>query len=191
MTMENNSLFNLAGWCGYIAAGATILGFITIIIFFMVGDPFGIMNDISSVVIALAGIPILLAMHQLHRSARPALSLIAFVIGIVAVLVVAATQTMLVLKIIKYEQSAAPATIGFGVFGASLILFGYLSYIANTFSRRMSVWGIFAGLGYILVTAGFLLGLQEHPLSYIGGVMTVIAFPTWAVMLGKQFVKSS
>ncbi len=187
--MDNKTLIQFAGRCAYIAAGATIFGFLTFVIFFIVGDPFGIMNDIASVVIALTSIPILITLHLLHKTRNRLLSWTALLVGIAALLVAAFTQSMLVLKIIKYEQTV-PATIGFGVFGISLMLFAYMSYIQGTFTRKVAVWGIFAGLGYFLVIVGFLLGQQNHPLTYIGGLMSVIAFPVWAIMLGKYWLKS-
>lgn len=183
--MENKKLNRLSVWCCYIAAGATIVGFITLITFFIVGDPFGIINDIASVVIALTGIPILMLLHTLHRTNYLTWSWAALLAGTAALLVAAGTQTLLVLRIIQYEQTV-PATIGFGVFGISLMIYGVLSYSQNMFPRRVAAWGFFAGLGYFLVTAGFLLGQQDHPLSYIGGVMSVIAFPGWTILLGNQ-----
>lgn len=187
--MGNKPIVGVAGWCGYIAAGATIFGFVTFVAFFIVGDPFGIMNDIASVVIALTSIPILIALHQLHQMNYSASSWFALVIGIAALLVAAIAQSMLALKIIKYEQTL-PATIGFGIFGISLMIHGYLSRIGETLPRKISMWGIFAGLGYFLVIVGFMLGQQNHPLTYVGGLMSVIAFPTWAIMLGNHFLKS-
>ncbi len=187
--MENKTLNQFTGWCAYIAAGATIFGFVTFVIFFIVGDPFGVMNDIASVVIGLTSIPILIALHNLHKTKYAPLSWATLSIGIVSLIVAVATQTMLVMKIIKYEQTV-PATIGFGIFGVSLMLFGYMSYTQSTFTRKVAVWGIFAGLGYFLVVVGFLLGQQNHPLSYVGGLISVIAFPTWAIMLGRHWLKS-
>lgn len=146
--MESNSQFRLAGWCGYISAGATIFGFVTFVIFFVVGDPFGIINDIASVIIALSSIPILLALYEHFRGDNFAWSMTALVIGVVSLLVAAVTQTMLVLKIIKYEQTV-PATIGFGMFGISLMIFGFLSYRSNLFhvesqlGKSLLGWDIF------------------------------------------------
>jgi hypothetical protein len=190
---RNDGILNifdrLLSWCAYIAAGATIFGFITFVVFFIVGDPFGIMNDVASVVIALTSIPILIMLHTLHRTGSIVLSWTALLVGIASLIVAAITQTMLVLKIIKYEQTI-PATIGFGIFGVSLMLYGYLSYTQGTFTRNIAVWGILAGLGYFLVIVGFLLGQQNHPLTYIGGLMSVIAFPVWTIMLGKHWLNS-
>lgn len=162
--METKPLFRFAGWCGYIAAGATIFGFVTFVAFFVVGNPFGVMNDIASVVIALTSIPILIALQELHRMNYSVLSWSALVIGVPALLTAAVTQSMLVLEIIKYEQTL-PATIGFGVFGISLMIYGYLSLIGEMLPRKISMGGIFAGLGYFLVIVGFLLGQQNHPLT--------------------------
>lgn len=187
-TTQPRSLRQIAGWCAYVSAGALVIGMVTLVTFFIVGDPFGIMNDIASVVIALSSIPVLLALHQLHRPVNPLLSWMALVLGVFSLLVAALTQSMLVLKIIPYEQTA-PATIGFGLFGVALMVYGMVAYTSQIFPRKLSVWGTLAGLGYALVTVGFLLGQQDHLFSYIGGLMTVIAFPTWAIMLGRTFLK--
>lgn len=189
--MSNNNLFRLAGWSAYLSAIATILGFVTIIAFFMVGAPFGKINDVISVIGSLVIIPILLALHHLHRSHVPAASLGALLIGMIAMLVAATLQTLLVFKAITYEQTAVTVPSAYGVVGLSLITYNYLAYANETLPRKLAGWGIVAGFGYVLVIMGFILGGQNHPLTYIGGLASVIAYSVWAIWLGRVFLKSN
>lgn len=183
----NNNLFRFAGWSAYLSAGATIFGAVTLVIFFSVGDPFGIMNDISSVIIGLTGIIILFALYQLHRSVAPVMSLVALVIGALAMLTASILQTLLVAIRMGFGEIT---TYAFGVFGASLVVYGYLVVANKTLPRGLGWWGIVAGLGYVLVTTGFIVGGPNHPLTYIGGLASVVAYPTWAIWLGRILLKS-
>ena len=184
----NNNLFRFAGWSAYLSAAATIIGAITLVIFFSVGDPFGIMNDISSVIIGLTGIVILFALYQLHRSAAPVMSLVAFVIGSLAMLTASILQTLLVAIRMDFGEIT---TYAFGVFGASLVVYGYLVIANKTLPRGLGWWGIVAGLGFVLVVTGFIVSGPNHPLTYIGGLVSVIAYPTWAIWLGRVLLKST
>ncbi len=187
--MEKNSLFRLAGWSAYLSAAATIIGAVTLILFFSVGAPFGVINDTVSVVGSLVIIPILYALYSLHRANVPGTSLAALVIGTVAMLVAAGLQTLLVLKIITFEQTAVTVPSAYGVVGLSLVAFNYLAYVNGSFPRKLAVWGIAAGIGYVLVITGFILGGPNHLLTYIGGALAVIAYPIWAFWLGRVWLK--
>jgi carbonic anhydrase/acetyltransferase-like protein (isoleucine patch superfamily) len=164
--MNEKSIFHLAGWSAYLSAAATIIGAVTLVIFFSVGDPFGIMNDISSVIIGLTGIILLFSMYHLHRSVAPVMSLVAFVIGALAMLTAAVLQTLLVAIRMDFGEIT---TYAFGVFGASLVVYGYLVIANKTLPRGLGWWGIVAGTGYILVTTGFILGGPNSILTYLGG----------------------
>ncbi|MDO8755114.1 MAG: hypothetical protein Q7J80_14545 [Anaerolineales bacterium] len=183
--MNKKSLFRLAGWSAYLSAIATIIGAVTLVIFFSIGDPFGKINDVCSVVIGLTAIVILFALYQLHRSAAPTISLIVFLVGALAMLTAAVVQTLLVVNGTNFGMIV---TIAFGIFGVSLIGFGVLTLVNQTLPRRLSWWGIAAGIGYVLVITGFILGGENHPLTYIGGALAVIAYPTWSIWLGRVFL---
>ncbi|MBI5824136.1 MAG: hypothetical protein HZB18_08930 [Chloroflexi bacterium] len=184
----NANPYRLAGWSGYLSATATIIGAVTLVIFFSIGDPFGKINDVCSVVIGLTAIVILFALYQLHRSAAPTISLIIFLVGALAMLAAAVVQTLLVINGTNFGMIV---TISFGVFGASLIGFGFLTLVNQILPRRLSWWGIAAGIGYVLVITGFILGGENHPLTYLGGLVAVVAYSVWAIWLGRVFLKSN
>ncbi|MBM3124569.1 MAG: hypothetical protein FJZ87_05780 [Chloroflexi bacterium] len=187
----NTNPYRLAGWSAILSAIATFLGFVTIIGFFMVGGLFGVINDAISVIGSLAIIPILFALYQLLRSHASAASLGALVIGIIAMLVAAILQALLVFKVITYEQTAVPVPFAYGVVGLSLIAFNAFAYTHKSFSRKLAIWGIVAGAGYVLTIMGFIIGGQNHPLTYIGGLAAVIAYIVWAFWLGRIWLRNT
>lgn len=180
-----DALSRYVGWSAIVSAIATVLGLATLIMFFTLGQPWGAINDITSVVLALSSLPVLLALYRLHRRSAPAISLVAVVIGVIAMLVAVAFQTLLVLGVIAFAQTAVIVPAAFGLFGVSLILFGYCASANGTLPRRLVLLGIFAGSGYIATIAGFLMGGEQHPLTALGGLLAVFCYPLWAVSFGR------
>jgi hypothetical protein len=186
--MNKSIQFRLAGWSAYLTAIATIVGFVTLITFFMVGEPYGTINDISSVVIALSALPVLFSLYQLHRSAAPTVSFMAVIIGVIAALSAAVLQIILITTGKTYGDAV---TLAYGVFGISLVMFSYLALTDKLLPRGLAWFGIVAGIGYVLVNIGFILGGENHPLTYVGGLASIIGYPTWAIWLGRVFLKPS
>ena len=184
----NTNLYRLAGWSAILSAIATIVGAVTLVIFFSVGDPYGKINDASSVIIGLTAIVILFTLYQIHRASAPTVSLIAFAIGAVAMLIAAGLQALLVLSGTNFGTIV---TVMFGVFGSSLLTLNWLANSNRTLPRALAWTGIAAGLGYVLVTAGFLLGGPYNMLTYIGGAFSVIAYPVWGFWLGRIWLRNA
>jgi Domain of unknown function (DUF4386) len=183
--MNRNSLFRFAGWSAYVSAGATIFGFVTLITFFIVGDPYGIMNDVSSVVIVLSALPVLFALYQIHRSAAPTASLATLIIGVIAALSTSVYQIIFIITRKTYGDSV---TLSYGIFGISLVMYSYLALRDKMLPRGLAWFGIVAGIGYVLVITGFIVGGPDHPLTYVGGLASIIGYPTWAIWLGRLFL---
>ena len=99
--------------------------------------------------------------------------------------VAALLQTLLVINVITFAQTAVTVPAAFGVFGASLMVYGYLSLAKGLLPGRLAGLSIIAGAGYVLVITGYILGGQEHPLAAIGGLITVVCYSAWAVWLGR------
>lgn len=187
----NSNLFRLAGWSAYLSAIATLAAFATLIIFFAVGDPFGIINDAITVIGCTILIPVLLALYQLHHVHTPAASLGALMVGIIAVLFAGTLQALLVFKVSTYAQTALPVPLAYGMFGLSLAYSNYLAYVHETFSRKLAMWGVVTGIGYLVTTLGFILGGQTHPLTYVGGLTAIIAAPVWSIWIGRVWLRDA
>jgi len=183
--MTNTELSRYAGWSALASATFTILGLVTLIMFFALGQPWGAINDISSVILALSLLPVLLALHRLHRRAVPTISLAAFVIGVLGMLIAVMFQTLLIIRVIAFAQTSVVVPAAFGLVGASLMVYGYFARTIETMPGRLALLCIIAGASYVVVIAGFILGGQAHPLTTIGGLSAVICYPIWAAWFGR------
>jgi hypothetical protein len=173
------------GWSAYASVAATIIGFVTLIAFFAVGEPFGVINDITTVIHALSMVPLAFVLHKLHQRTAPRLSLGALVIGVLAMVTAAALQALLVLRLVKFELTLVAVPVAFGVIGVWLVLNSYLGRGSGTLPSGLIWIGIVAGGAFVLVIVGFLLGGQQHHLAAVGGLTAVICYPVWAVWFGR------
>lgn len=183
--MTNDKRSRVAGWCAIASAIATILGLVTLLVFYSLGQPWGTINDLTSMLLALSTVPVLLALFRLHRRRAAVISLAALIMGGLALLVAFVFQSLLVLKIIEYEATAVTVPAAFGVFGGALLAHSYLGLRARSLPGVLGWLGIIAGAGYMLVIAGILVGGQESLLTITGGLLAVVCYPIWAIWLGR------
>jgi len=190
-----SGLTAIAGWSAYISAVASILGFVFIAVFITVGQPFGTLNDFfGGVVLGLSMIPMALALNKICSPLNPGLSVLALVIGLVSMVILAAAAVMVILKtfgVITFPEPR-PGTGPFGVaaiapgfLGVWLIIISYIGRQRSTFPNRLNWVGIVAGAGYVVSIIGFTLSGLEHPLVAVGGLVAAIAYPIWAIWLGR------
>ena len=164
--MEPNPLLQVYGWLAYLSAVATILTFVTGILFFSVGKPFGRINDISSVFQVVFMIVLTVMFFELLPSSTRTLGLLAALFGISGILISAFGQSLLVFGRIDFQGSLRffPAGAAIGIW---LILVCSLA-AANDQLPHLPAWmGILAGAGYIATVIGFLWGGQQNVL-FIG-----------------------
>jgi uncharacterized membrane protein len=176
-----------AGWSALLAAAATVVGAITIVLFFTRGEPWGRLNDASSVVLMLALIPVALLVATLESEIVKTSVLPVAALGIAAMLFVAALQALLVARRVTYEQTKRQVIAGGGVVGLWFILIGVLA--GYTSLEGALAWlAIASGVGFIAIGYGFAVGNERHPLSVLGGVLLLAASTTFLVVLGARLV---
>jgi hypothetical protein len=187
--VATTQLFPIVGWSANASAIATIITFVTAILFFSVGKPWGKINDISSVFQVLFMLPLALGLYLLLRPHAPAVSLVATVIGIGGMLLVAVGQSLLVFGAITFEQSLKFFPAG-GAIGVWLVLVGYLALSSGLLPQGLAWVGALAGAGYMVTVVGFLLGGQEHAVFYVGGLVLAISYPVWAIWFGHLLLSA-
>jgi len=177
----------LAGWSAFVALGATVVGAVTLILFFSRGGAWGRLNDAASVVLLLAMIPVALVIGTIESETVTTVAVAVAALGIVAMVVVAVLQALLVVGRVTYEQTKAAVLGGGAVIGAWYILAGWLT--GGTVLDGPLRWlAIAAGIGYIAIGYGFLAGNERHPLSAIGGVVLLAASVVFLGGLGVGLV---
>lgn len=177
------------GWSASVAAVATVVGAVLLGLFFAKGDPWGTLNDIASVVLMLATIPVAVALGLLGEDAFGLLAWLVTVIGIVGMVGAAVAQTLLVARVRTYRQ-LLPWTLGSGaIVGVWYLLVGLLglSFVTTrNFPVAIMALAIASGLGFIAIGYGFWRGNERHPASVVGGLVLLVsstAFLGWIAWL--------
>jgi len=181
------TLAELAGWSALIAAVATVVGAVLLVLFFMRGQPWGTLNDIASVVLMLATIPVAIAVGALELERAGTLSWLVTAIGIGGMLAAAGFQTALVLRVRTYEQLLG-RTLGAGaVVGIWYIFAGALA-LTGSLPAPLPILAIVSGIGFIAIGYGFARGAQDHVLSRVGGIALLLASTTFLALIGFRLV---
>jgi hypothetical protein len=177
------------GWVAHLSAAATILTFVTDILFFSVDKRFGKINDLFSVFQVLLMIPLVFFFNQLLTPPSFLARFVSSTFGLGGILVSAYGQIRLLANKISFEESQnffpAGGAIGFWLIMVNVSLIG-----ARTLPIALIWIGIAAGVGYLLTVGGFIKGGQEDPLFYGGSLLLGICYPVWGFWLGKIILES-
>jgi hypothetical protein len=183
-------LVSNAAKSAYLAGVAWILGFAALFIFFAVGGIFGPINDAISIFQFLFLVPVALALHRILAVHSPVLSFGAAAAAIVAMLIIAALQLLLVLGYVRFDQTLRPILLLGAILGLWWLVTSILALIYGALPPGLAWVGIVAGVGHLLTAPAFLVWGQEHPLTAIGFLVVAVAVPVWAFWLGKVLAAS-
>jgi hypothetical protein len=185
MTIET-----VAGPSALVAAVATVVGGVTLGLFFSKGEPWGTINDVASIVLMLATIPVALGI-AVAMSSRVAWAPGIAAVGIVGMLGGSVSQALLVARRFTYHQ-LLPWTLGFGaVVGAWYLLIGVAGIRPPFFMGdgvRLEHLAIASGIAFIVLGYGFLRGNERHPLSIVGGLVLFVTSTWFLGWIGMSFV---
>jgi hypothetical protein len=180
----------MASWSALVAAAATVVGAALLALFFARGEPWGTLNDVASIVLMLATIPVAVRLAEIEARSAPGLAEATAAIGIIGMLAATAAQAALVLRLGSY-RGLLPYTLGAGaIVGTWYLLVGVLG-AAGGMPGPLVVLAVAAGIGYIAIGYGFWRGNERHPASVAGGVVLLLAstiFLTWVglSLLGSE-----
>ncbi|HEX9549794.1 MAG TPA: hypothetical protein VF971_01730 [Candidatus Limnocylindrales bacterium] len=181
MTIEQ-----LAGWSALVAAVASVVGAVFLGLFFSRGQPWGTWNDIASIVLMLAMVPVALVVAAIESELFATYAWLAAGIGVLGMLVATVAQALLVARVRTYEQ-LLPGTLGGGaIVGFWYVLAGLLGF--NAIGSPLAALMVASGVGFVAIGYGFAAGGQRHPLSAIGGVVLLIGSTAFLGWLGWRLV---
>jgi hypothetical protein len=194
MSESSRGIVSRAAVAAYLIAGAGLMALVTIVLFFAIGQPWGTLNDIA-LLVATAAIPVLmLAFWELGGLTPTPLALVAQVSGWMAVIAWCVIQALFIAGVVDFDYDH-PATGALAVESIALIVIGLwiagANLLAGSWLNAIRWFGVVAGLGFVLVPAGMLLGGVSHPLAYVGGIGYSIVFPAWAFLMGRRLTGMS
>jgi hypothetical protein len=176
-----------AGVAALVAAAATVVGAVALVLFFARGQPWGTVNDASTVVLMLALIPVALLVATLESETVTTVALVVAGVGILAMAAVAILQALLVARRVTFAQSKGPVLFGSMVVGIWYVASGLLA--TRTGLEGLPAWlAIAAGTGFVAVSLGFAIRDERHPLSTAGGALAFAGSTAFLVLLGSRLV---
>ena len=175
----------LAARSAAVGAVAVVVGLITLGMFFALGEPWGTINDVASILIAVSALPVVFVLYNMNRVYLFGISLIILMLTTISLLLAALLQVLLIVRLITFADTSIVVPAGFGVFGLALMVYTYGCWVEGLIPRGLVALGFVAGAGYVLTIAGFLLGGPNHPLTALGGVTAGICYPLWALLFAR------
>ena len=177
----------IAGWSALAAAAATVVGAALLILFFSRGEPWGTLNDIASVVLMIATIPVAIAVAAIEAAQMAVPGYLVAGAGIGAMLAAAGLQAALVARWRTYEQLLG-RTLGAGaVVGVWYILAGAIG-LSGALPAPLPALAIVSGIGFIAIGYGFAVGDQNHIVSKLGGIALLLASTSFLGLIGLRLV---
>jgi len=189
MSESTRRIVRRAALAAYVVAAAGLVAVVTIILFFTSGQPWGTVNDMALLVMTAAIAPLMLAFWELGGLTPTPLARMAQVSGWIAVAAWCVTQALFIADVLEFDYER-PATGALAVESVALIVIGLwiagANLLAGSWLNSIRWFGVVAGLGFVLLPIGMLLGGLDHPLTYAGGIGSSIVLPVWAFLMGKH-----
>lgn len=183
--MSEAALFRFAGWSAYFNATIFLLSLVALMLFFSIGGFWGTVNDSLSILWMLSYIPIAVAFFQINRSVNTPVSLASSIIGIVAAIVFVILQSLLVVKVVRFEQTFSVVLAMTALIGLFVLIHALLARAGHTLPVGLTWVMIIYGIASMVGAIGFQIGGEQHPLAMIGLLLTAISGLVWVVWLGR------
>jgi hypothetical protein len=177
------SLAQLAGLSAWLAAAMTIVGMVTLLLFFSRGGRWGMYNDASSVVLMLALIPVALVLAVIELEVVTTTALVVAAIGIGAMFAVAVLQALLVLRRVTYDQTKSAVLGGTAVLGLWYLLTALVSG-STAVPDGIRTASAASGVGFLVAGYGFAVGGERHPAAAAGWLVAFVGSLVLQAWLG-------
>ena len=164
------------------AAGLTVAGAVTIATFFTIGEPWGTINDWTSIGLAAATVPI--AVGLARRNPRSIPLLLGAASDVVGVAISSTFTLLLITRRMTFEESLLGVLGGQALIGCWLILAG-IAAASVPASRSTAALGAIGGCGLVTIAAVVATSGMTNPLSLVGFVAGLVGTFGFYARLGR------
>ena len=199
---------HFVGWTAIIGGVVGVIGFVSLILLFVVGEPFGTLNDILSIPTAFLLLPLVVALYRLNAAEQSWLSLFALIAGLTGFISTAVGSVLLVSGRIDFDQSLIYGIGGFGLIGLWALLNSVMGLSDHALPKALAWMGILLGVTPTLAllavfransVANALNGMagqtaaggQTNPMVYVLFMLGFISYaglPIWFILIGRLFL---
>jgi len=188
---ERRGLTRFSG-AGVAVAVVDLLAVICLVLFFVVGGPFGFVNDVANAVVGVLSAVLAWTAWTVRRERLQRLAPAAAALG--AVLMVAGSM-LVIFDVTGYFLAGLVSAVGAAFIGSWLLVANSLRWHADELPQRVRRVGLAAGLLMLtglLAVAGVLAGVDDQgvapgyvsaaQLSWLG---TYLLYPIWCFRLAR------
>lgn len=197
MTMVDFSF--ITGWVAIATGIVGLLGLVSIILFFSIGQPFGTINDICIGLMAILSVVFIWKLYPWHHSQSPLLSQIALVIAMFGALLVLVGMVLSIAGVKGWFLSGLYMAAGNGMIGLWLLALNYSALQGDTLPRSLVIFGLISGailaLGLVTIPGIFRgIDTQEYKLTlfnsiwWTGSLGYLALYPIWCILFGRILI---
>ncbi len=189
------------GWLAIAVGAMTLLGVVSIILFFTVGGVFGLLNDVCNGVEAILSALLVWRMHPWLRSHAPRLSRFSLIAAWVGALIASIGSALIILDFTGWYLAGLYTMFGYALVGVWLFGLNYAALQSFWWPRRLAQLGL---LTAVCMAIGFLagpgiVGGVDDPnaapwfvnLGLLGSLGWMFLYPYWCIWLGRLLVSNS
>ena len=181
--MNRTNLVHRARWSSLINGVASIASTATLIVFFAAGGFWGKLNDSITVIYALSFIPLALYFYYLNAPANPSLGKAITAVGLMAMTAYATLQALLVLDVVRFEQTLTSILWLGSVIGLWLLVSGLMARGRQTLPAGLIWVMILYGISFMLTVIAWMFVGQTNPVTMASFLTGAVTGPVWALWL--------
>lgn len=197
--LANNTSSVSIGWFAILMGGFGLLGFVFIILFFSVGQPFGTLNDYCIGITAILSLVLAWMLYPGYHSLFPLLSKMALIVASLGAVLVLVGSILAVTSTTGWFLSGLYMAAGNALIGLWLLVLSYSALRSNSFSQSLIIFGIFTAmilaLGLVAIP-GIFRGLDPegyevtfvNVLWWISSIGYLALLPSWSIFLGRMLL---
>jgi hypothetical protein len=195
----NNFSSITTGWAAIVTGIAGLLGFLFIILFFTVGQPFGTLNDIFIGLTAILSVVLIWMLYPRFHTQSPLFSQVTLLIALLGALIVVVGSTLVISGIKGWYLSGLYMAVGNAMIGVWLLGLSWAALRGNTLPHNLALFslicGVFLALGLVAIP-GIFRGLDtgDYKLTAFNAIMAASAlgylglYPIWSILLGRMLL---
>jgi len=175
--------------------GVTLIGIVSISLFYVVGGFFGPLNDLCNAVEAVLGAVLAWRLYPCYRSQSPRLSQFALIAALVGALVAVIGSALVIFRVTGWYLAGLYTMLGYALIG--VWLFGFNASVLRNFSWPRRLVQLGRGTGAVMVagllsSAGIPGGVDSVGaapwwvnVGFVGSLGWFLLYPIWCLWLGR------
>jgi hypothetical protein len=191
----NNFPSRTLGWLAIAIGGVTLIGVVSLFLFFTFGKFFGTLNDLCVAIEAILSALLAWMLYPAHRALSPRLSRFVLTAALVGALVVSIGSAFVVFDITGWFFAGLMNFFGYALVGLWLLGLNYFAQRMDRWPRRLVQFGLVSGtiMAIGLLTSPGIVGRVDDPelapwFWYVAPVASLgwlLFYPIWSIWLGR------